>query len=162
MFSLFSVNVPVLSEQITVIPDNSSSELNFLTTTPSFASLIAPIAIIVASTAGIAAGIEATKSVSASIAVSVSEYALITLIKIIIKIPKKLKNTRYFPIFKIDLSRLLVGLSSCISWAVFPNVVFIPVNITIPFACPRCTCDDEYAVLLILQRTGKLSPVRVD
>ncbi|VVC02195.1 Uncharacterised protein [uncultured archaeon] len=154
--------MPVLSEHITLTLASASSDESWRTTTCFLARLRAPIAIIIATTPRMAAGTEAPKRVTATRADLSSLKPRTTPTETTTRAPMTASTMRKCPICSMALSRWLLGLPSCASVAVRPNVVEEPMRTTTAVARPLRTREEAYANPPAFSGTGKLSPVRAD
>ena len=92
--NLFSVRVPVLSEQRTSTPASSSIATSFLTIASLLARFIAPTAIVTDKTAGSAAGIAATIKTRENLKISNRLSCLLTANRITTKITATARTMR--------------------------------------------------------------------
>ena len=173
---LFCVNVPVLSEQITLLLPNVSTAGSFLIIVFFFAILVTPIESIIVTIAGNPSGIAATASPTEVINISTGSIffnnPITNISKQIIKhpIPKLLPTSPSF--FCIGVS----GASSVIIiLAIFPTFVFIPVSVAIASACPFTTIVVAKPMFIVSPKEilsfniifaslsiGTISPVKLD
>ena len=176
IFISFCVNVPVLSEHITVLLPSVSTAGNFLIILFFFAIFVTPIESTIVTIAGNPSGIAATASPTDVINISIGSIFLITPItKIIIHIIKH-ATPKIFPTCP---SFICIGVSgalfSIIIFAIFPTSVCIPISVTIAFPCPFTTILAIYPKFFLSPiglslfpinsasfSDGIVSPVRLD
>ena len=132
-FILFSVSVPVLSEQITLLLPSVSTAGNFLIIAFFFAIFVTAIERIIVTIAGNPSGIAATANPTEVINISVIGISFIVpIIKIIAQIIKHAipsifpTSSNFFCIGVVGASFVIIIL------AIFPTSVLIPVLTTIP------------------------------
>lgn len=137
------VSVPVLSEQMTVVAPKVSAEVSLLIIAFRFASSRAPRANEIVTTAGSPSGTADTAKATAVMKFSISVPGLAGSKTSRIKIAKHAMMI-IIPSFFAKLSSLsFSGVSSsstaCTISAIFPNSVFMPVDVTTAFPRPYVT-----------------------
>ena len=175
-FILFCVNVPVLSEQITLLLPKVSTAGNFLIMLFLFAILVTPIESIIVTIAGNPSGIAATASPTAVINISMGSIFLMSpIIKIIMQIAKHAIPNIFPTSPNFFWSGVSGASSSIIIFAICPTFVSIPVSVTIAFPVPLTTVLAINAIFFISPngmsflhmifasfRLGSASPVKED
>mmetsp|Transcript_7778 Transcript_7778/g.12076 ORF Transcript_7778/g.12076 Transcript_7778/m.12076 type:complete len:423 (-) Transcript_7778:282-1550(-) len=163
-FSLFSVNVPVLSEQRVCIPANSSMADKRATIAFFLASIPAPTAMVTVATTCMAMGMEAmrittavpidSKSCLVDVPLSTSRMHKIIITNTVARPMRKL----------ITLKRTFWNLPCCLTSLIMPAArpknVFAPVFTTTASISPRRTVEPILAVSPAFIVTGRDSPVK--
>ncbi len=173
---LFCVNVPVLSEHITLLLPNVSTAGNFLIIAFLLAIFVTPIDNIIVTIAGSPSGIAATANPTDVINICIG--SIFFTIPITNIIPHIIKHT--IPsVFPTSPNFFCIGVSgdtsSIIISAIFPILVHIPVSVTIAFPLPLTTVLAMNAIFFIspseiffsfidsfILLTGSVSPVKLD
>ena len=171
---LFSVSVPVLSQQITVAEPRVSTAGRLFTSAFFLAIRCTPNAIIMVAVAGRPSGI---MDIASDMPRRTSDcHVLPPRAKPIIIITTHTISPIRVSILPTELSFFFMGVwkSSCFLSipAILPTSVFIPVPTTMPTALPYITTDEEYAIFTLSPRgassgrtvgpslgAGTLSPV---
>ena len=147
---LFWVNVPVLSEQITVLLPNVSTAGNFLTIAFFFTIFCTPIASTIVDTAASPSGITATANETAVINILITPFPCNSPI---ININAQIASAAIPNVFPKSFNLLWSGVS-CFSVsfnipAILPTSVFIPVSTTIAFPLPYVIKLDENSIFTL-------------
>ena len=175
-FILFCVNVPVLSEQITLLLPSVSTAGSFLIIVFFLAILVTPIESIIVTIAGSPSGIAATASPTDVINISIgSIFFRIPITNINAQMAKQPTPS----VLPTSPSFFCIGVSGdsfvIIILAILPTFVFIPVSVTIASAWPFTTIVFAKAIFNVSPKavfssrstlasfvTGTVSPVRLD
>ena len=147
---LFCVNVPVLSEHITVLLPNVSTAGNFFTIACFFTIFWTPIANTIVDTATSPSGITATASDTAVINISIISFPCNNPITNITAHIAKQAIPKVFP-KSFNFCWSGVSCFSALSSipAIFPTSVFIPVFTTIAFPLPYVIKLDENNIFFL-------------
>ena len=176
-FILFSVSVPVLSEQITLLLPNVSTAGSFLIIAFLFAIFVTAMERIIVTIAGKPSGIAATAKPTDVINISTTDIFFITPIT---KIKAQITTQAIPSTLPTSLNFFWIGVCGAsfviIILAIFPTSVFIPILVTIPSACPFTTAVPAKTIFFMSPRgtfwllnnafssfsTASVSPVRLD
>ena len=147
---LFCVNVPVLSEHITVLLPNVSTAGNLFTIAFFFTIFWTPIAKTIVDTAASPSGIAATANDTAVINIWIGSFPCI---RPTTNITTQIINAAIPNVFP-NLFNFCCNGVSCFSVefiipAIFPTSVVIPVSTTIPFPLPYVTKLDENNIFFL-------------